>query len=186
MKMRRFALVLLTTSGLFLSLIGPALAAPPSPVNVAQITPAPNPDVAEQCGLPVTLVLDASGSIQSAGAVELVRDAAEAFLDAVKDTGSTARVIDFGTFSRQTAGAELVTTDSMAAGGVHAEAIAAYYNPRPPLTAPATAARQYDGSGSAVEHRQLRRHSTTATLSGPTGTPPSTGPMTTRASWSCS
>jgi uncharacterized repeat protein (TIGR01451 family) len=111
-------------------------------------TPAANPPIAEQCGLPMTLVLDASGSISSAGAVETVRDAAEVFLDAVKDTGSTTRVIDFGTFSRVTAGAELVTTDSMAPGGVHANAIAAYYNPRPPVTPPATGARQYDGSGS--------------------------------------
>ena len=96
----------------------------------------------------MTLVLDASGSIQSSDAVETVRDAAKVFLDAVKDTGSTARVIDFGTFSRQTAGPELVTTASMAPGGVHAEALASYYNPKPPLTPPATAARQYDGSGS--------------------------------------
>ena len=115
MKLRRFALVLLTTFGIFLSLLGPAAAAPPAPVAASQVTPdpLPNPEVAEQCGLPVTLVLDASGSILSFDAVEQVRDAAEVFLDALKDTGATARVVDFGTVARQTAPADLVTTPSM-------------------------------------------------------------------------
>ena len=78
--------------------------------------------------------------------MEDVRDAAEAFLDAVKDTGSTARVVDFGTFARQTAAAELVTTASMAPAGVHADAIAAYYNPKPPIQPP-------DHRGSPVRRR---------------------------------
>jgi uncharacterized repeat protein (TIGR01451 family) len=115
---------------------------------VAQLTPAPNPQIADQCGLPFTLVLDASGSIADAGAVEDVRDAGEAFLDAVKDTGSTARVVDFGTVARQTAPADLVTTQSMAPGGVHADALAAYYNPKPPVNPPNT--YRYDGSGSVL------------------------------------
>ncbi len=76
-----------------------------TPASAQQATiPVDNPPIAEQCGLPVTLVLDASGSIQSFDAVEDVRNAAEVFLDAVKDTGSTARVVDFGTFSRRQPG----------------------------------------------------------------------------------
>ena len=78
-----------------------------------------NPPVEEACGVDITLVLDASGSIQSSDAVDDVRDAAHAFLTALKDTNSTARVVDFGTVARETAppGA-LVTTDSLAAGSV--------------------------------------------------------------------
>jgi uncharacterized repeat protein (TIGR01451 family) len=115
---------------------------------VAQVQPEPNPQIADQCGLPFTLVLDASGSIADAGAVEDVRDAAEAFLDAVKDTGSTARVLDFATVARQTAPPDLVTTQSMAPGGVHADALAAYYNPKPPVNPPNT--YRYDGSGNVL------------------------------------
>ena len=141
------ALVLLTTFGLFLSLLGPAAAAPPSPVAASQVTPdsLPNPEVPEQCGLPVTLVLDASGSILSFDAVEQVRDAAEVFLDALKDTGSTARVVDFGTVA-QTAPADLVTTPSMQPAGVHGQALEHYYNPKPTVDPPN--AYRYDGSGS--------------------------------------
>lgn len=99
-----------------------------------------NPPVEEACGVDITLVLDASGSIQSSDAVDDVRDAAHAFLTALKDTNSTARVVDFGTVARETAppGA-LVTTDSLAAGGVHREAIDKYYNPKPPLQPGVTA-----------------------------------------------
>ena len=147
MRRSRVSLVGACT-GLVVAVLTVAADVPPASRPVSAQTPADNPPIADQCGLPVTLVLDASGSISSSGAVETVRDAAEVFLDAVKDTGSRARVIDFGTFSRQTAPAVLVTTASMAPGGVHAQALADYYNPQPPVTAPATAARQYDGSGS--------------------------------------
>ena len=93
-----------------------------------------NPPVQEACGLDITLVLDASGSIQSSNAVDDVRDAADAFLTALKDTNSTARVIDFGTVARETAAAgTLVTSDSLAAGGVHRVAVNKYYNPKPPI-----------------------------------------------------
>ncbi|MFM2077024.1 MAG: hypothetical protein RJA49_914, partial [Actinomycetota bacterium] len=102
------------------------------------LMPAPravlNPPVPEACGLDITLVLDASGSIQSSNAVDDVRDAADAFLTALKDTNSTARVIDFGTVARETAPeGSLVTTASLGAGGVHRVAVDKYYNPKPPL-----------------------------------------------------
>ena len=64
---------------------------PPGPQPVA-----PNPPMADSCGTDAVLVLDASGSIDSAHAVDDVRDAGEAFLDALADTGSTARVLQFG------------------------------------------------------------------------------------------
>ena len=70
----------------------------PAPVAAQTApTPAPNPPIEESCGVDVTLVLDASGSISSSShAVEDVRDAAEAFLDALENTNSTARVTQFG------------------------------------------------------------------------------------------
>src|SRR5262245_42906921 len=112
-------------------------AAPPRPragIPDQIVRPAlPNPTMAEACGIDVTLVLDASGSIASAGAVEDVRDAAEAFLVSLANTNSRARVIDFATNSRQTAPLSVVTTASLGQGGVFGQAIASYYNPKPPF-----------------------------------------------------
>jgi len=68
----------------------PAAADSPGPQ-----TPAPNPLMAESCGGDVVLVLDASGSIQSSHAVDDVRNTGGAFLTALADTGSTARVLQF-------------------------------------------------------------------------------------------
>jgi len=56
-----------------------------------------NPPLAAACGLDVTLVLDESGSIQSAGATQQVRDAATAFLSALADTGSSVVLMEFST-----------------------------------------------------------------------------------------
>ena len=69
-----------------------------SPAHAA-VTPVANPPIVERCGVDITLVLDASGSIQSSNAVNDVRDAADAFLDALSNTGSTARVTQFATLS---------------------------------------------------------------------------------------
>ena len=118
----------------------------PAAPSALAATPAPNPPIEEACGINVTLVLDASGSIESAHAVENVRDSAGAFLDALADTNSRARVIDFGTVARETAGMDLVTTASLEEGGVHADALHDYYNPKPPIVPPVRAFR-YDGSG---------------------------------------
>ena len=57
----------------------------------------------DSCGVDVTLVLDASGSVSSSNAVEDVRDAAEALLDSLSNTNSTARVTQFATLSEQLA-----------------------------------------------------------------------------------
>ena len=144
-------------------MLGTALVVAPGLVRAgvaqAAVTPVANPPVAEECGIPVTLVLDASGSINSSHAVETVRNAASVFLTALADTGSTARVIDFGSVARQTAPAALVTTSSLAPGGVHANALKAYYNPIPPLQSgvrahawngrvPVTSAANYSNSTS--------------------------------------
>src|SRR5690606_3458200 len=94
--------------------------------------PLPNPTIPAQCGLGVTLVLDASGSVQTAGAVGQVRTAAEAFLEAFADTGSTARVLQFASLSEQLAPRAEVTNASLASGGAFRAAIDRYYNPLPP------------------------------------------------------
>jgi len=91
------------------------------PAANALVIPAPNPQVSETCGINVTLILDASGSVSQAHAVENVRDSARAFLEALADTNSTARVIDFGTVARVSAARSNVTTASLQEGGVFAE-----------------------------------------------------------------
>ena len=66
------------------------------PTANALVNPDPNPLVSETCGINVTLILDASGSVSQAHAVEDVRDSARAFLEALADTSSTARVSTSG------------------------------------------------------------------------------------------
>jgi hypothetical protein len=105
-----------------------------------------NPPIEETCGVDVTLVLDASGSIQSSNAVENVRDAAEAFLDSLRNTNSTARVTQFATVSEELAPSTLVDDASLDTGGVLGRAITRYYDPKPPRP-PDVAFHQYRGSG---------------------------------------
>ncbi len=53
------------------------------------------------CGLPITLVLDASGSIEQGAERNAVKAASIAFLDGLADTSSSARIIQFSTTSEQ-------------------------------------------------------------------------------------
>ena len=89
--------------------------------------PAPfgNPTIEKKCGANITLVLDASGSIGNNSSD--VEGAANAFLEALKDTGSSGRVLDFATAARQTAPMTLITSGSLASGGVHRQALNSYY-----------------------------------------------------------
>ena len=91
----------------------------------------PNPLIANSCALDVTLVLDASGSVESFGAVEQVRDAARGLLDALSGTGSTARITQFGSLSAELAPRTLVETGALDPGGTLDAALAGYYSPRP-------------------------------------------------------
>jgi Domain of unknown function DUF11/von Willebrand factor type A domain len=61
--------------------------------------PATNPVRALKCGLRVALVLDESASITAAQAVD-VRNAANGFVGALSDTGSTVAIIAFATAAR--------------------------------------------------------------------------------------
>ena len=141
----RRTLVLGAVAALVVGLImvgSPAAAVPPATVP----PPATNPGIEKACGIDVTLVLDASGSVQSSNAVGPVRRAAAEFLDALKDTNSRARVLQFGTFAAELASRQLVDGTSLGQGGELTDAVAKYYNPRPPR--PSTSDMyQYDGSG---------------------------------------
>ncbi len=95
--------------------------------------PSVNPVIADSCGVDVTLVLDASGSIQSSNAVSKVRNAAEAFLDSLRNTKSTARVTQFATVTQELAPFTLVDDAALAQGGDLRKAVDRYYNPKPPL-----------------------------------------------------
>ncbi|GAA1953101.1 DUF7507 domain-containing protein [Microbacterium deminutum] len=114
----------------------------------AAVDPLPNPQIPAQCGLGVTLVLDASGSVQSSNAVGAVRTAAEAFLEAFQDTGSTARVTQFASLSQELAPRTIVDAASMQPGGLFREAINRYYNPIPPRPSDVEIKRFNNGNAS--------------------------------------
>jgi uncharacterized repeat protein (TIGR01451 family) len=76
--------------------------------------PAPNPTLPPRCGINVMLVLDESGSIAQSGATDQVRDAARAFLNALKGTGSRVSIVDFSTRAQRPVGYTTVTDQSMA------------------------------------------------------------------------
>ncbi len=103
----------------------PAVVSAPAARWAPKPVPGDNPEVPEECGLNVTLVLDASGSIGNSN--DEVRNAARAFLDALKDTGSSGRVVDFATKARQTAPMTLITSASLGQGGAHDSALRSYY-----------------------------------------------------------
>ncbi len=70
----------------------------------ANITPPPTPVAnpsLEGCGIPITLVMDASGSVY--GYQSEMKTAAKAFLSGLEDTSSSARIVDFSTTARQIA-----------------------------------------------------------------------------------
>ena len=92
----------------------------------AAAAPAANPNLIG-CGIPITLVMDASGSI-SGDEITAMRSASKAFLAGLEDTGSTARIVEFAQTSKQlisrrdVAGAGLTqlnaAIDSYKSGGI--------------------------------------------------------------------
>ncbi|HET6444407.1 MAG TPA: vWA domain-containing protein [candidate division Zixibacteria bacterium] len=77
-----------------------------------------NPPLDLACSLNVIFVLDESGSIYGAGnATDIrtdVRDAANGFLDALKDTGSQIAIVEFGTVARLPFGYTPLTSANVA------------------------------------------------------------------------
>ena len=83
-----------------LAAVGVVAAAPASATTPQK---APNPQLAG-CGIPVTLVLDASSSIggpPGSSEQDQVKAAANAFLEGLKDTNSSARIVQFSGTSVQ-------------------------------------------------------------------------------------
>lgn len=102
------------------------------PAASAAVTPVANPPIEESCGLDVTLVLDASGSVSSSHAVDDVRDAGDALLSSLSGTNSVARVTQFATVAQQLAPPTIVDDGSLGPGGALRRALDGYYNPIPP------------------------------------------------------
>ncbi len=130
--------------------LGAGMLAPVSittPESHAAVAPDPNPTIEQSCGLELTLVMDASGSVSSSHAVDDVRAAGDALLTALTNTNSTARVTQFATLSEVLATRTLIDDASMADGGPLAEALQRYYNPIPPRPGNVNI-YSYRGSGS--------------------------------------
>ncbi|MCU0296736.1 MAG: VWA domain-containing protein, partial [Candidatus Nanopelagicales bacterium] len=122
-------------------MVGAMFAAPPvmaQDVGAATVTPVANPFIKETCGLDAALILDASGSIQSAGAVNTVRNAGRDLTAALKDTNSTLRITQFATFSGQLSSRVPVNAATTGAGGALSTALTNYYTPPPPRPAGVT------------------------------------------------
>ena len=86
-----FIALLVATLGLPTAIIQSSASA------AARVTPATNPDLVASCGLDVVLVLDASGSIDTANAENDVKAAANTFLEAFKDTNTRIGIVKFST-----------------------------------------------------------------------------------------
>ena len=71
----------------------------PTALNV--LAPGDNPRLPPRCGINVMLVLDKSGSIQTSGQTDTVRDATRAFLTALSGTGSKVSIVDFSSTAAQ-------------------------------------------------------------------------------------
>ena len=137
--MRRFWVGAGVASLLVTGLTAPPVAAQPAAdTTPAAVTPGPNPTISETCGLDATLILDASGSIQNAGAVNKVRTASYDLLAALTDTNSTLRITQFGTFSGQLSSRVDVNASTTGAGGALANGVKNYYTPPPPRPAGVT------------------------------------------------
>ena len=132
------ALLVPFVTGVVGPVVSPALAA---------VAPVVNPPIQETCGVDLTVVLDASGSVSSSHAVDDVREAADALLESLSNTNSTARVLQFATLSEQLAASSPVDDTSLGSGGVLRHAINKYYNPQPPRPSNVNI-YSYKGSGS--------------------------------------
>ena len=76
-------------------------------------SPAKNPNLPPRCGINVMLVLDESGSINTSGATEAVREATRAFLTALSGTGAQVSIVDFSSTAARPVPYTTVTTDTI-------------------------------------------------------------------------
>ncbi len=116
-KVALFAAFLLTLLATLVSMAS-ATSAPPAS--------AANPDLQTACGAKVIVVLDESQSIgNAAGAVQAVRDAANALAGGLADTGSQLAVIEFGGAAKRVFD---YTTVTSGAGGTLATKFKPYFD----------------------------------------------------------
>ena len=98
-------------SGLFLTTMS---GLPADATNQPPVVPTTaNPDLTKACGVDFALILDRSGSIKNAGAEDLVRNAARAFLGGLENTGSTASLVSFAGTASADVAPTLLDTASM-------------------------------------------------------------------------
>jgi uncharacterized repeat protein (TIGR01451 family) len=86
--------------------------------TVSVTPPERNENLTLRCGIDVMLVLDESGSIERFGATQAVKDATEAFLNALVGTGSRVAITEFSGNARPGVGYTTVTAPTLATGGV--------------------------------------------------------------------
>ena len=113
---------------LFAAILLALLATVVSTASATSTPPAPaaNPDFQSACGTKVVVVLDESQSIgNAAGAVQAVRDAANAFASGLADTGSQLAVIEFGGTAKRVFDYTSVTSG---AGGTLATTFRPYFD----------------------------------------------------------
>lgn len=99
-----------------------------------------NPGLERRCGLDAVLVLDASASVRDwnnppdgNGAIDLVAGAANAFLNAVANTGTRVSVVSYNANPIAQLSLTEVTTESLAPGGFHHFAIGNPGGPNGPV-----------------------------------------------------
>ena len=118
--MRKVALFAAVSFALLATLVSTASATSTPPA------PAANPDLQSGCGTKVVVVLDESQSIgNAAGAVQAVRDAANALAGGLADTGSQLAVIEFGGSAKRVFD---YTTVTSGAGGTLATKFQPYFD----------------------------------------------------------
>lgn len=125
----------------FFVLAGGLLLAEPAPISQPAIVT--NPDLQASCGLDVILILDESGSI-SGTEITAVRNAAQAFVNGLMNTGSRLAIVEFNSVARRPISYTEVTTSNAStifmpyihgtASGGHAFR----YNPQEPSGVPAS------------------------------------------------
>ena len=74
-----------------------------------------NPTLPKQCGTTVTVVIDESGSIGTAGATQTVRNALTALVNGLNNTGSTMAFVEFSSAAAVTVTRRAVTTATRSA-----------------------------------------------------------------------
>ena len=107
-----------------------------------------NPNLATACGLDFALVIDRSASVAGDGASDTVRNAAKAFLTALKDTGSKVSLTSFGTSATVDKSATALTTANLAGLKAKVDGASTSSTPTTPTGKTASSRRRARSAGS--------------------------------------